>query len=79
MTFGCFRSVSHTCDVQQPGACQSDDHIASRDAHEHHPDQVYMSGGVLEVYDNVVFETNVALAGLGGAVRPDVDISSVLV
>jgi len=36
-----------------------------------------MSGGVLEVYDGVVFEGNVALT-YGGAVSSDVDILSVL-
>ena len=52
--------------------------LPPRDAHEHH-DQVYMSGGVLEVYDSVEFEGNAAPAGSGGAVRSDVDRLSVLV
>jgi hypothetical protein len=38
-----------------------------------------MSGGVLEVYDSVEFEGNVALAGRGGGVRSDVDGLSILV
>jgi len=70
------RWVYDTCDVQRPRFCQSDDfNIVSRDGHDHHH-QVYMSGGVLEVFDNVVFEANSAegAGGMGGAVSLPMEI-----